>query len=292
VIADNSASNDGDVIGNKGNKDSWIVKIDSVGIIQWQQSIGGSSSDGATAIKFTDDGGFAVAGFTGSNDSDVIGNHGIGDAWFIKLDQVGNLLWQKCYGGGSDDFAMSLDLVPNNGYVIAAVTTSNDGDVSGYHDAYVGYHDYWIVRIDSVGTLLWQKCLGGNADDISYSVITSDDDNYIVAGYSYSNDGDVSANHGGDDAWVIKLSGETGIFNLQREQFSFLFPNPSTISVKILSSNEPSSFLIRDVDGRILLRQTIVSSQQSIDISKLPDGIYIAELCSKQQRVIEKFIKQ
>src|SRR5690606_9169211 len=90
IIAGYSYSNDGDVSGNHGNSDFWIVKLNSQGIIEWQKSHGGSSEDGAYSIQQTEDGGYIVAGISNSTDGDVIGNRGGYDYWIMKLDETGN----------------------------------------------------------------------------------------------------------------------------------------------------------------------------------------------------------
>ena len=201
IVAGYSKSNDGDVTGNHGNQDFWVVKIDNLGNIEWQKCLGGSSGEVANSIQETTDQGFIVAGSTSSNDGDVTGNHGSSDSWVVKLDNLGNIEWQKCLGGSGNDVARSIDETTDGGYIIAGATISNDGDVSGNH----GSMDYWVVKIDSQGNIEWQKCLGGSQFDNAKSIQQTIDGGYIVAGYSESNDGDVSGNHGGIDMWVVKL---------------------------------------------------------------------------------------
>src|SRR5260221_2630708 len=93
--------------------------------IQWQKCLGGSSAQDASSIIQTRDGGYAVAGETYSNDGDVSGNHGDYDAWVVKLDNSGNVQWQKCYGGSNHDDARSIIQTFEGGYIFARVTISN-----------------------------------------------------------------------------------------------------------------------------------------------------------------------
>ena len=118
-----------------------------------------------------------------------------------ESDQAPNIEWQKCLGGNSWDRAYSVQQTSDDGYIVAGYTDSNDGDVSGYH----GGGDVWVVKLDRYGNIKWQKALGGSYDDKAYSVQQTSDGGYIVAGSTYSNDGDVSGNHGEDDVWVVKL---------------------------------------------------------------------------------------
>ena len=205
IIAGYTNSNDGDVSGNHGRGDYWIVKLDRKGNIIWQKCLGGSDYDEAQSIQQTSDGGFIVAGSTWSNNGDVTGKHGSSeefDYWIVKLNGTGNIAWQKCLGGSADDVAFSIQQTADAGFIVAGVTSSNNGDVTGKY----GGTDYWIVKLDSTGNITWQKCLGGSADDAAFSIQQTADTGFIVAGVTSSNNGDVTGNHGGTDCWIVKLS--------------------------------------------------------------------------------------
>jgi hypothetical protein len=201
VVAGYNKSTDGEVTGNNGNKDFWIVKMDQSGDLQWEKSLGGSSDECANSVKQTIDGGYIVAGWTTSNDSMVSGNHGMQDMWIVKLGNTGELEWQKCLGGSNYDIAYSIQQTYDTGYIVAGVTGSGDGDVTMHH----GNSDYWLVKLNSSGVIQWQKCLGGSGGENAYSVQQTSDSGYIVAGESASIDGDVTGNHG-NDCWIVKLN--------------------------------------------------------------------------------------
>src|SRR3982751_2769701 len=114
-----------------------------------------------------------------------------------------NIEWQKSLGGAGMEKANCIQQTRNGGYIVAGLTDSSSGDVTGYHGN--RWEDYWIVKLDSTGTLEWQKSLGGTNKDVANSIQQTYDGGYIVAGYSRSNDGDVSGNHGSEDYWVVKL---------------------------------------------------------------------------------------
>jgi Secretion system C-terminal sorting domain len=211
IIAGYTESNDGDVTGYHGNKDYWIVKIDSIGALQWQKCLGGTGWDIANSVRQTTDGGYIVAGFTGSNDGDVTGYIGWYDCWIVKLDSLGTIQWQKCLGGSDNDQAQSIRQTTDGGYIFAGYTWSDNGDVSGHH----GNGDYWVVKIDSLGALQWQSCLGGTARDMGESVEQTSDAGYIIAGATESNDGDVSDHHGSKDYWIVKLD-SLGVLQWQK----------------------------------------------------------------------------
>jgi len=201
IVARNSFSSDGDVTGNHGGVDYWVVKLDSTGTLQWQKSLGGTGADWGQSIVQTADGGYVAAGPSDSNNGDVTGNHGGQDYWVVKLDAAGNIQWQKSLGGTSLDAAYSIAQTTDGGYVAAGTSSSNNGDVTGNH----GGSDYWVVKLDGVGVIQWQKSLGGTTGDGAYSIAHTTDGGYVVAGYSLSNNGDVTGNHGGADYWVLKL---------------------------------------------------------------------------------------
>ncbi len=211
VMAGATSSTNGDVTGNHGYVDAWVVKLSSTGTLQWQKNLGGSGDDVAYSIQLTPDGGYVMAGATSSTNGDVTGNHGGNDAWVEKLSSTGSLQWQKTLGGTADDYAYSIQPTPDGGYVVAGATSSTNSDVTGNH----GNNDAWVVKLNSTGSLQWQKCLGGTGYDWAYSIQLTPDGGYIVVGSTYSNDGDVTGNHGGGDAWVVKLS-STGSLQWQK----------------------------------------------------------------------------
>ncbi len=200
---DPNISDNFDIPGNHGEDDFWIVKLDAQGNIQWQKSLGGSENDRAKSIQQTTDGGYIVAGNTLSNDGNVSGNHGRNDFWIVKLDELGTIQWQKTLGGSEGARAESIQQTTDGGYIVGGTSWSNDGDVSGNH----GEDDFWIIKLDASGSIQWQKSLGGSESEQPQSIQQTTDGGYIIAGYTWSNDGDVSGNHGGGDFWIVKLDG-------------------------------------------------------------------------------------
>lgn len=209
VFVGRTGSNNGDVSGNHGYTDGWIVKIDSNGNIQWQKCIGGSNWDDLFSVKQTPDGGYIVVGDTSSNDGTIQGLNHLDasgnptcDGMIIKLNSNGEIQWKKVIGGSALDSAFEVELTPDGGYVVGGRTQSNDGDVSGFHG---GTWDYWVVKLDSSGNIQWQKCLGSSSTEDGYSIDTTSDDGYVMAGYK--NPGP----KGGPDYYIVKLdsSGNT-----------------------------------------------------------------------------------
>ena len=206
VVAGYSQSVDGDIETPLGDNDFWIVKVTATGNIVWRKNLGGSGSDNAYRISGTTDGGYIVTGSTQSMDGQVTGQHYfeenpiLADAWVVKLDGEGNLQWQKTLGGYTSDYGFDIKQTTDGGYIMAGASESADGDIT----ATLGGYDYWIVKLDVAGNLLWQKSLGGNGYDEARNIIETDN-GYIVSGMSYSQTNNISTNYGGGDIWVTGL---------------------------------------------------------------------------------------
>jgi len=164
------------------NNDFWLVMTDSSGNMLWNKTYGGSADDECHSIVQTGDGGFALVGWT---DSSGAGN---GDFWLVRTDSSGNMLWNKTYGGTSFDEAWSLVQTGDGGFALAGWTTSFGA----------GLTDFWLVRTDSSGSMLWNKTYGGSTDDICYSLVQASDGGYAIAGYRLSVGLDLS------DIWLVK----------------------------------------------------------------------------------------
>ncbi|MBN2519363.1 MAG: T9SS type A sorting domain-containing protein [Bacteroidales bacterium] len=202
IITGTTESLDGDVNNNHGGTDAWIVKFDANGDTIWTKSIGGSGYEQVGSIQQTTDSGYILAVRTTSIDGDVSGNHGGDDAWIVKFDANGDTLWTKSFGGSGYEFASSISQTLDEGYIMAMTTSSMDGDVINNH----GDKDAWIVKLDANGDILWTKCLGGTGSEDVHSIKQTTDGDYILATGSTSNNGDVIGNHGGSDAWIVKLN--------------------------------------------------------------------------------------
>lgn len=201
IVTGIARSYDGDVTGQHGGGDFWLVKLDSAGTIQWQKCFGGSTLDFGYSVHQTTDGGYILSGYTLSNNGDVTGNHGNYDTWVVKVNSSGNLQWQKCLGGTGDESSRMIQQTLDGGYAVLSSSTSNDSDVTGNHGGY----DYWFAKLDTSGTIQWQKSFGGTLDDFANSFQQTTDGGYILAGNSLSNNGDVTGHHGGHDYWIVKI---------------------------------------------------------------------------------------
>ena len=111
--------------------------------------------------------------------------------------------WEKSLGGISEEAAYCVNQTSDGGYIIAGYSISKSGDVTENY----GLDDYWIVKLNPNGTISWQKSLGGSNFEYATGVQQTSDGGYVVAGYSHSDNGNVSFHHGGYDYWIVKLTG-------------------------------------------------------------------------------------
>jgi hypothetical protein len=168
-----------------GESDVWVMKLDSTGTVAWQKMYGGSGNDWASLIQQTADGGYIVVGGTSSFGA------GKEDAWVIKLDSTGTVIWQKMYGGSDYDCALFVQQTSDSGYIVSGSTGSYGA----------GSHDAWVMKLDSTGTIVWQKTYGGANNDNAHSIRQTADGGYIMVGYTSS------FGAGKEDTWVVRLDG-------------------------------------------------------------------------------------
>jgi len=211
-----SRSSDGDVSINEGFQDHWVVKLDAQGEIQWEKSYGFPGSDQAFSIIQTSDGGYFTSGFLDVTASNGEGDdliefenddtratlHGVGEFWGHKLDANGNKEWRRYFGGTNNDRAYASVQADDGGILMIGASESNDFDISDPNGSY----DFWAVRIDASGNLVWERSFGGSEIDIAFDVTKTPDGNYVIAGDTRSNDGDVTEFNGNADVWVIKIN--------------------------------------------------------------------------------------
>lgn len=207
-------SKDGDIIDKQDESfDYWLLKFNVENELQWQKTYGGSSDDRGNDIIQTQDGGYAVLGFSFSSDGDVTTNAGLQDYWLAKLDANGAISWQKSFGYQGADSGISVIQTNDQGYLISGtldVTASEgEGNTSKTRFKHAG-GDYWVLKLSSAGDVEWSKYFGGNFTDTPENIIQTEDNGFIIVGSSDSNDTDISSNIGAYDFWVLRISA-TGI---------------------------------------------------------------------------------
>ncbi|RFS17061.1 3-coathanger stack domain-containing protein [Emticicia sp. C21] len=192
----------------RGNSDYWIVKIDAEGNKIWDKTFGGSGEDGLNSIICTADGKYLLGGYSASEISgDKTGvARGSYDFWVIKVDALGNKIWDKSFGGDNLDMLNSMLPMDDGGYLIGGTSfTSISGDKTEYNR---GYCDFWLIKTDAVGNKVWDKTLGGNHIETLVSMLEIGNGNYLLTGTSVSDDsGDKTVpTRGVEDYWAVKIN--------------------------------------------------------------------------------------
>jgi len=210
IATGTTASTNGDLAGNLGMTDAWVVKLSSTGTLQWQRLIGGSQQDGGLRVRPTPDGGYIMAGYAGSNDGNITGgDHGGWDFLVIRFDNNGIQQWQKCYGGGTgNERAFDIQSTPDGGYLVAGDAESHDGDLSCNAGVTT---DAWIIKIDATGGLVWSKSMGGSYYELPFSIQPLADGGCIFAAETCSDE--IPGYHSSSppartcgDYWIVRLS--------------------------------------------------------------------------------------
>ncbi len=198
-------SSNGGISNPKGQIDYCVVKLNNVGTLQWKKNYGGTSNDWGQSLCLSGDGGFIIAGYSESNDEDVLQSLGNTDFWILKIDVNGNILWQKSYGGSGYDYLGSIKQTQDGGYVITGNSNSTNDDFIQNKGGY----DVWILKIDGLGNIQWKNNFGGTYDDFSNDIIEDNEGNFVLVGETLSDDFDAVSNHLGvlkKDYLVIKTN--------------------------------------------------------------------------------------
>jgi len=193
--------------GTYNSSDYCIFRTDSLGNILWQKSYGSNSQDVLTGVLQVSDGGFIIGGYSGSFAQGSKTENPIGewDFWILKIDANGNIEWDNTIGGSKDDKLISMANTPDGGFLFVGYSES---DISGDKtDNSRGAYDYWIVKMDSTGTIQWDKTIGGSKNDLLNRLTISGDGGYYLGGNSLSPiSGDKTETSNNTNAyWIVKI---------------------------------------------------------------------------------------
>ncbi len=212
IVVGNTQSTDGDFFEKtREGSDIFLMKFDAFEQHEWTKTYGGSGDDRGYDVVQLPDQGYALIGYSNSNDGDATNNEGQHDNWLIRTDAKGTLLWQKSFGFLGHDHAYNIITTADgglffNGYL--DVTASNGAGQDGKQIRQQQKHgvgEFWCHKVDASGNLEWRRYFGGTSNDRSYDAIETRDGHFILAGTSESQDVDVSDPKGGYDIWILKL---------------------------------------------------------------------------------------
>ncbi|MEJ5266580.1 MAG: T9SS type A sorting domain-containing protein [Bacteroidales bacterium] len=187
LIAYNSNSNTGEYSGAYGDFDIYIKNYDyTADWLSQYLRFGGSGEDKVFGLSKKNMGGYLISGKTNSTNGDFTINSGEFDGFVINLTPTYTKAWAKTFGGSDDDYIIKSFQLQDGNIIIFGCTLSNDSYLNSNH----GNYDVWIAKLNSMGDLIWSKCLGGSLNDYLFSIFKIDNDRFVITGYSNSIDGD------------------------------------------------------------------------------------------------------
>jgi hypothetical protein len=212
AILANTSSSDGDVTGFRGATDIWLIKIDDTGKLLWENTYGSSQSDGGLSIANTSDQGFIILGGTNGSDDDVPFHYGdfFSNDWLVlKTDSLGNLKWSKDLGGTGNEGDAGSILSIDSFYYLISYTNSIDHDCTDslWHIGVNTEFDYYILKLNDTGRVLWDSSYGGSGSDgAGFAMYDIRDSTIIITGSTGSCDYMVTGCQGESDMWIIKVN--------------------------------------------------------------------------------------
>lgn len=282
---------------SQGVWDYWIVKIDGSGNVLWDKTYGGDLTDFLFDHITCSDGGFLLHGTSQSNASGdkSDSSRGFWDYWIVRLDALGNKLWDKTYGGSMEEDAYAVEELFDKGYLISGTSYSPAGSDKSENN--LGVEQIWLVRTDSMGNKLWDKTIFTNGHDengmatvthdgcIANSVFTE----ASVGGYK------MIANYGLADYWLMKLcfDANVSVLDIDKEN-EFIFPNPATDYIRIeIDLAEIESIQIFDVSGQQVMHFNgkLIQHNQRVSIQHIPKGFYFIQINKAHSKSMFRCIK-
>ena len=259
-----------------------VAKIGINGEKLWDTEFGSAAArDGSSAIIDAGNGRFYVTGWLGGSGGDAAQYFGgSADAWLTYFDANGNLLWEKNYGGNNYEFFAGGEIGPDNKLYLCGFTRSLDNLLATTTPS--GLWDFWVVKTDSLGVFENQFRFGGASNDVCLGISPVNQDNeFLLVGFTDSNEGFVHGNNGGRDIWVTKIkdySITTGVQELAKLPTQ-IYPNPTAnqLYFKNLEVQNLISIEVLNVLGQtemIVQKSEFISTNQILDISDLQNGVY------------------
>jgi len=211
-VVGSTESSNGDISYNHGNKDIWLLNIDVNGNLLKEKTFGGSKYEGGfSKILKLNDTIFYIASGTNSSDGDIDNNPWprYANLWILKINNKGNILWNRVCGGSGIDEIRDATVTNDGGILALGISLSDDGDITDHH----GFWDLWLIKLDGSGQKQWTLSLGGRGLEEGGSVIQTSDGGYMVVGTTTGTGGgnfDTTVNYHGPghrwaDAWLVKL---------------------------------------------------------------------------------------
>ncbi len=297
LLAGSSQSNiSGDKTENsQGASDFWVLKLNSLGDIVWQNTIGGDDLDSLQSVFQTSDGGYILGGISSSDISGdkTENSNGGWDYWVVKLNDLGIIQWQNTIGGDSTDSLFSISETDDNGYLLGGLSHSGiSGDKT---EALRGQGDYWALKLTTSGTIEWQRTIGGDKWDDLLDSFPAADGGFILGGDSLSTaSGEKTEDSHGYDYWIVKLEGTLGFDDFDLASELSISPNPVSDELRLSLENgrieEVSIFSLQGSHIKTVININVAT--KGVNVSELAAGVYLIKVISEGKTITRKFIKQ
>lgn len=309
--------------------DMYVVKTDSAGNFEWEQYYGGNNFEAACSAIQTSDTGYLILGWTQS-----FGNGGL-DWYLVKTDGLGNQQWQRTYGGTSDESGNGIVALSDtvyllsggggNGFARLRKITKTGMEIwqkgysySGSEANYLywarelpdksivaagGTNNLaesdagWLIKTDSVGTLLWQRKYNKTANvELFYDFIPTADGGFLMCGQAWN------INNSSQDAWLLKVDSVgceyenclVGIDEINKKVIVDVYPNPASeiLNIELQETGKIYEVELTNINGQVIYQSEIRNPKSVIDISQLTNGIYLLMLQNSEQRTTFKIVIQ
>lgn len=213
-----------------GEYDMWLVKLNQVGVVEWQKTYGGTGTEFCKSAQYISDGNLVVAGYTGS------WGKGAHDVWVLKLDPQGEVIWQYAYGTSDVENTYSIQETSDHGFLIAG----HLHPLTGTNRLLI-----WVMKLDAEGSIVWQSIYGGFGSSHTTSAIEASSGGYVLAAYS-----DIGG-AGGYDVLILKLTPDGGI------KWANYYGGPDDDFAYVVREARPGEFIVTGGTGSEMLTLSV-----------------------------------
>ena len=251
-----------------GGYDAWLVKVDSDGNMEWDQTYGGTDNEYGNHVIQTVDGGYALGGRTLSYGT------GADYFWLVKVDADGNMEWDQTYGGAGSEYGMYVIQTNDGGYALVGHTSSVGA----------GSYDVWLVKTDASGNMLWDQVYGGTELEWGQCLAQTSDGGYAIAGTT------ASFGAGERDFWLVKVDADGNLewdqtyggtgndganYFIQTDDSGYAIVGFTTVG-----SDQNATLIKTDVLGNMEWNQTYggAGTETAYALLKTNDGYYLLTL--------------
>lgn len=296
----NSIDDGTKTIGARGMDDIWLISLDKDGHEKWQKVLGSEGSDIVQTLIVTSKNELFIGAHSNSNtghDKTKSNKEGT-DLWLLKLNLEGEIVWQETYNHAENEtltsivenqdgtFLIGAYVIGNSHFVAKSKLTTRKNKKPPLED------DFLAFKINAQGDVIWSKIVHGDGKDILKKVIETRDGGYLMAGYSNSTiSGDKSTGIGQDDFWIVKLKDNKKPDNPPLEIEAYPNPTKQFTTIIVGYEFERGTATVADLTGRQLQQFEIQSRTIPIDLSGLPEGIYVVNIKTNVQSNGVKIIK-